>query len=142
MSDTFRPINGGVDWFKNIGPDSDIDGCCSCNTWWPNGWGGDATDSTHGGTYVSWDEIAANTSGTQIDYGFPTYSAADMCGVKVFTVDDAATLIVTAEAPRIDAWSASQISFPNTCRHEIPDYWLERDGQYDDTCANNDHPEG
>ena len=139
----FKAINPSVgDWWQWVGPYSGVDGCCTCNTWWPVGWGGDVTDSTHGGTYVSWDEMAANQTGFVIDYRMPTYSDASLVGKKFAAVENAAKLVVVAEAPRMDAWAAFQISYPDTCRMSIEDYWLERDGLYDDTCANNDHEEG
>ena len=138
-----QPINPSIgNWFDWVGPKSGVNGCCTCTNWWPAGWGGTLTDSTNFGTGISYDWDTGNPSGFEYNYGVPTYSDADMCGKNLSTINDPTKLIVISEAPRLDAWSAVQIAYPDTCRADITDYWLERDGHYDQTCANNDHEEG
>ena len=115
-------INGYVDWFSQCEAHG---GGSTCSTWWPNGWGGNVTDSydmgmmsatspeaTEAGSFVS--TIQAN-----IGYGITGDGGGHATtGVKLASVDDPVRFVAVADGGMSQerAFSADRLAYPDTCR--------------------------
>ncbi len=111
-------IVGSPDWIGEVEAVAAA-GCngCPCQVYWPNGWGGSATDTL-------WLEQASGgdssllaspaTGAFEVDY---RANEREDLGRKLATIDDPSNHFVVAERSiKPDFWGIEQIAYPEICR--------------------------
>ncbi|MCJ7822853.1 MAG: DUF1559 domain-containing protein [Armatimonadetes bacterium] len=106
-------INGDPNWFREFTAYESPSGCgfiaapCSTQTF-PNGWGGDVTDSYQQGTWASTGNFVQNYAMTK--------SSREM---KFSSIEDPSNYVAVYEAPREDLNGdyVESAAFPNVCMY-------------------------
>jgi prepilin-type N-terminal cleavage/methylation domain-containing protein/prepilin-type processing-associated H-X9-DG protein len=109
---TVYNVNGHMDWFAGL---QEHWPACVCSEFYPNGWGGTATDTLVGAEGCP-GSAGTSTGAMEVDYVTPHEAGQDV-DKSMSAIQDATRHIVVAERSyRSNYYSIEHIAYPEICR--------------------------